>query len=303
MAACGNPLIERNMPTVDANPSHVVPIEDIAASRPGVSPVSAPQAAPSASGTLVSSAGKTDHHTLQVWEDVRGNSAEAANGRGEEIPLWKRVLDVSCILLSMPFWLPVVILVALWVKVVSPGPIFFRQERVGYRGSRFLLFKFRTMKVNVETHSHEKHLEQLIDGNAPMTKLDSGDPRIIAGGRILRALGLDESPQLFNVLRGEMSLVGPRPGTPYEFQRYKDWQRERVNALPGLTGYWQVNGKNKTTFTEMVHMDIWYTRKLSLWLDLAIMVKTLPAIAVQLLETRILARTGNGARKAAAKQG
>jgi lipopolysaccharide/colanic/teichoic acid biosynthesis glycosyltransferase len=100
-----------------------------------------------------------------------------------------------------------------------------------------------------------------------------------------------------------MSLVGPRPGTPYEFQRYKDWQRERVNALPGLTGYWQVNGKNKTTFTEMVHMDIWYTRKLSLWLDLAIMVKTLPAIAVQLLETRILARTGNGARKAAAKQG
>jgi lipopolysaccharide/colanic/teichoic acid biosynthesis glycosyltransferase len=203
----------------------------------------------------------------------------------------------------MPFWLPVVILVALWVKVVSPGPIFFKQERVGYRGSRFLLFKFRTMKVNVETQSHEKHLEQLIDGNAPMTKLDSGDPRIIAGGRILRALGLDELPQLFNVLRGEMSLVGPRPCTPHEFRRYKDWQRERVNALPGLTGYWQVNGKNKTTFTEMVHMDIWYTRNLSPLLDLAILVRTVPAVVVQLLETRILTRAESGANKAAAEQG
>jgi lipopolysaccharide/colanic/teichoic acid biosynthesis glycosyltransferase len=287
------------MPTVDANPSHVVPIEDIAASSPRVSPVSAP----TASGT-VSSAGKTDRHTLQVWEDVRGNSAEAANGRGEEIPLWKRVLDVTCILLSMPFWLPVVVLVALWVKVVSPGPIFFRQERVGHRGSRFLLFKFRTMKVNVETESHEKHLEQLIEGNAPMTKLDSGDPRIIAGGRILRALGLDELPQLFNVLRGEMSLVGPRPCTPHEFQRYKDWQQERVNSLPGLTGFWQVNGKNKTTFTEMIQMDIWYTRNLSLMLDLTIMVKTLPAIIVQILETRFSARVhSGGAQKAAAEQG
>jgi lipopolysaccharide/colanic/teichoic acid biosynthesis glycosyltransferase len=136
-----------------------------------------------------------------------------------------------------------------------------------------------------------------------MTKLDSGDPRIIAGGRILRALGLDELPQLFNVLRGDMSLVGPRPCTPYEFQRYKDWQQERVNALPGLTGYWQVKGKNKTTFTEMVQMDIWYTRNLSPWLDLAIMVRTLPAIAVQLLETRIFTRAEGGERKATVEQG
>ena len=137
-----------------------------------------------------------------------------------------------------------------------------------------------------------------------MTKLDaSGDPRIIAGGRILRALGLDELPQLFNVLRGDMSLVGPRPCTPYEFQRYKDWQQERVNALPGLTGYWQVKGKNKTTFTEMVQMDIWYTRNLSPLLDLAIMVKTLPAIIVQVLETRVLKRVGSGAHNAVGEQG
>jgi lipopolysaccharide/colanic/teichoic acid biosynthesis glycosyltransferase len=136
-----------------------------------------------------------------------------------------------------------------------------------------------------------------------MTKLDSGDPRIIAGGRILRALGLDELPQLFNVLRGEMSLVGPRPCTPYEFQRYKNWQQERVNSLPGLTGYWQVNGKNNTTFTEMVHMDIWYTRNLSPWLDVAIMVKTIPALVVQLVETRVLTRVGSGAQKAASEEG
>ena len=290
------------MHTVDANPSQVVPVEDIVPSDPGVSPVSTPQAAPSASGTFVSNAGKTDHHEAQVCEDVRESSAETADARAEEIPLWKRILDVTCILLSMAFWLPLVILVALWVKIVSPGPIFFRQERVGYRGSRFLLFKFRTMKVNVETQSHEKHLEHLIDGNAPMTKLDSGDPRIIVGGRILRALGLDELPQLFNVLRGEMSLVGPRPCTPHEFQRYKDWQRERVNTLPGLTGYWQVNGKNKTTFTEMVHMDIWYTRNLSLLLDLVILVRTVPAIIIQLLETRILTRAESGAHKAAAER-
>jgi lipopolysaccharide/colanic/teichoic acid biosynthesis glycosyltransferase len=290
------------MPTVDANPIHVVPIEDIAASRQGISPVSAPQPAPSESGTPVSNPGKTDHHTLHAWEDVQESSAEGAYGRAEEILLWKRVLDGTCILLSMPFWLPLVILVALWVKVVSPGPIFFRQERIGYRGSRFLLFKFRTMKVNVETVSHEKHLEQLIDGNAPMTKLDSGDLRILAGGRILRALGLDELPQLFNVLRGEMSLVGPRPCTPNEFQRYKDWQQERVNSLPGLTGYWQVNGKNKTTFNEMVHMDIWYTRNLSPLLDLSIMVKTVPALIVQLIETRVLTRAESGERKATVEQ-
>jgi lipopolysaccharide/colanic/teichoic acid biosynthesis glycosyltransferase len=206
------------------------------------------------------------------------------------IPWWKRVLDITCIFLSLPFWLPVVILVALWVKLASPGPILFRQERVGYQGRRFLVFKFRTMKVNVETQSHERYLEQLIHGNCPMTKLDtSGDPRIISGGRILRAMGLDELPQLFNVLRGEMSLVGPRPCTPNEFARFQLSQRERVNVAPGLTGYWQVNGKNKTTFTEMIDMDIFYTKNMSLWLDLTIMLRTLPAIVAQVIEARVAA--------------
>src|SRR5208337_244778 len=215
-----------------------------------------------------------------------------------EVPSWKRILDITCILLSMPLWLPVVIFLTLWIKLASPGPIFFRQERVGYRGSRFIILKFRTMKLNVETRTHEHHLERLINANVPMTKLDSaGDPRIIAGGRILRATGLDEVPQLFNVLRGEMSLVGPRPCTPHEFKKYKVWQRDRVNAPPGLTGYWQVNGKNKTTFSQMIEMDIFYTKSLTFWLDVEIIVRTVPAIIVQVIESRFAA---HGRSRAAA---
>jgi lipopolysaccharide/colanic/teichoic acid biosynthesis glycosyltransferase len=121
----------------------------------------------------------------------------------------------------------------------------------------------------------------------PMTKLDAyGDPRLAPFGRILRASGLDELPQIFNVLCGEMSLVGPRPCTPNEFAHYQPWQRERVNGLPGLTGYWQVNGKNKTTFNEMIAMDLFYLKNLSLLLDLKIILKTCAVIAGQLFESR-----------------
>jgi lipopolysaccharide/colanic/teichoic acid biosynthesis glycosyltransferase len=224
---------------------------------------------------------------------VNNQAFEAGVGTAasSQVPSWKTILDITCILFTMPFWLPVVLFLALWIKLASPGPIFFRQERIGYRGKRFMILKFRTMKVNVETRTHEHHLEQLINADVPMTKLDSaGDPRIIPGGRILRATGLDELPQLFNVLRGEMSLVGPRPCTPHEFKSYKAWQKERVNAPAGLTGYWQVNGKNKTTFTEMINLDIHYTKNMSLWLDLTIMLKTFPALMAQVIETRFAPR-------------
>jgi lipopolysaccharide/colanic/teichoic acid biosynthesis glycosyltransferase len=205
-----------------------------------------------------------------------------------ELPGWKRFLDLVCILVTLPCWLILLIGVALWIKLVSPGSLFYLQERLGYRGRPFIIFKFRTMEVNVGTQSHELHLQNLINLDSPMTKLDaSGDPRIIFGGRILRAMGLDELPQLLNVLRGEMSLVGPRPCTPNEFRWYKAWQRERLNALPGLTGYWQVNGKNKTTFSEMIEMDLHYIRSLSLGLDLTILLKTFPAIIGQVLESGI----------------
>ena len=206
------------------------------------------------------------------------------------LPLWKRLLDLVLVLATAPLWLVFVVAIAIWIKVVSPGPIFFFQERLGYRGRRFIIFKFRTMEVNAETRSHEEHLQQLINSDCPMTKLDaSGDRRIIFGGRLLRATGLDELPQLFNVLRGEMSLIGPRPCTPQEYLHYKPWQAERLTAFPGLTGYWQVNGKNKTTFSEMIEMDIHYARNMSLWLDLLIIFKTFPAILQQLIESKLRA--------------
>lgn len=203
------------------------------------------------------------------------------------IPRWKRVLDVSFVLLALPLWLPITMLLMVWTKMVSRGPVFYRQERVGYLGKRFMIFKFRTMYLNAETRTHEEYFAQLMRGELPMIKLDlSGDSRLIACGRFLRATGLDELPQVFNILRGEMSLVGPRPCLPNEFQRYDSGAQARVHALPGLTGYWQVNGKNNTTFKEMIAMDIFYTRNMSVGLDLKIMSQTIPALIGQVVETR-----------------
>ena len=203
------------------------------------------------------------------------------------VPRWKRLLDVSLVTLAAPILLPLMVAVAILVRVVSKGPVLFRQERVGYLGQRFMCFKFRTMFVNSDTNVHQGHLDQLMDSDAPLIKMDSkGDPRIIPFGKLLRATGLDELPQLLNVLRGEMSLVGPRPCLPYEYNKYQRWQKERFNTLPGLTGLWQVGGKNKTTFTEMICLDIRYARTRTLWLDLKILLKTLPAIMIQVFESR-----------------
>lgn len=206
-------------------------------------------------------------------------------------------MDLFVVLLFSPIWLPLMILIMFAIKVTSVGPVFYRQERVGYRGRRFMLFKFRTMKLNVDTRVHEFYLERLIASDSPMTKLDAqGDPRLIRCGRFLRAAALDELPQIFNVLRGEMSLVGARPCTVGEFEHYRPWQRERVNGPPGLTGYWQVNGKNKTTFSEMIEMDIFYAGKMSVWFDLTIMFRTVPAVISQVLEARNVTLRNNGSR-------
>lgn len=199
----------------------------------------------------------------------------------------KRILDVCVILLALPLLLPLVVLVAVLIRIVSEGPILFKQERVGYLSRRFMCFKFRTMFISADSTAHQGHLHQLMVSNVPMTKMDSaGDPRIIPFGRLLRAFGLDELPQLINVLRGEMSLVGPRPCLPYEYDRYLPWQRERFAALPGLTGLWQVSGKNKTTFVEMIQLDIKYARENNLWFDLEIMLRTIPSLITQMWETR-----------------
>jgi lipopolysaccharide/colanic/teichoic acid biosynthesis glycosyltransferase len=211
-------------------------------------------------------------------------SDDAAEVSAARRPRWKRILDVTCIVLSSPFWLPVMTLVMGLVRLTSPGPIFYRQERVGYRRTPFMLFKFRTMCVNAETRGHEEYFADLMRSECPMTKLDAvGDTRLIPGGRFLRASGLDELPQIFNVLRGEMSLVGPRPCLPREFERYQPSEQQRVNALPGLTGYWQVNGKNNTTFKEMIAMDLFYIRNMSIWLDLTIMFRTIPTLIKEVL--------------------
>ncbi|MDQ6861096.1 MAG: sugar transferase [Verrucomicrobiota bacterium] len=233
--------------------------------------------------------------TVDEAASIAGDSFAPATPSEEttspaRIPRWKRAFDCTAILLTAPLWLPLMLVIMIGIKLSSPGPIFYRQERIGFRGRRFMIFKFRTMKVNVETVIHESYFERLIENDVPMTKLDSnGDPRLINCGRFLRAAGLDELPQLFNVLRGEMSLVGPRPCTTHEFERYLPYQRERVNAPPGLTGYWQVHGKNRTTFSEMIEMDIFYWNNMSLRLDFWILCKTFPAIAKEVIESRRIA--------------
>jgi len=141
------------------------------------------------------------------------------------------------------------------------------------------------MKVNADTVVHQGHLQNLMTSDRPMTKLDGVDKRVIPGGRILRCLGLDELPQLLNVLRGEMSLVGPRPCLPYECEQYLPRHRRRFGTLPGLTGLWQVNGKNRTTFEQMINWDIQYVETKSLMLDISIMFRTFPAIARQSYDT------------------
>lgn len=209
------------------------------------------------------------------------------NSDNNGLPGWKRALDLAAILMALPLILPLAVVIGVIIRLVSTGPILFKQERVGYRGSRFLCLKFRTMYCGSETVTHQGHLQQLMESDVPMTKMDSkGDSRIIPFGKLLRASGLDELPQLVNVFKGEMSLVGPRPCLPYEAAKYLPWQLERFNAAPGLTGLWQVSGKNRTTFTKMIQLDIEYSRSKTLLLDIKIIFKTIPALLVQLRDAR-----------------
>lgn len=204
------------------------------------------------------------------------------------LPLWKRALDLGCIVLSAPLVFPLMCLIGGFIWLVSPGPILFRQKRIGYAGNTFTIFKFRSMHVAAETAGHQEHLKQLMHSQGPMVKLDAkGDQRVIPGGKWLRASGLDELPQLINVLCGDMSLVGPRPCIPYEYDNYLDWQKTRCMSLPGLTGLWQVSGKNKTTFEEMIQLDIKYGQTKSFWLDCWIMLKTGPVLLGQVIESRL----------------
>lgn len=207
------------------------------------------------------------------------------------LPFWKRALDVVGAFVGLVVMSPLMLAAAALIKLVSPGPVFFRQDRVGYLGKTFRCLKFRTMHLDNDVAQHRRHLSGLINSDDPMTKLDGGrDRRIIPFGKVLRLTAIDELPQLFNVLCGEMSLVGPRPCIPYEYREYHRWHRNRVDSVPGLTGLWQVNGKNRTTFKQMMRLDIRYAREMSLWLDLTILVRTVPAILTQIRDARKLKR-------------
>ena len=199
------------------------------------------------------------------------------------MPRWKRILDVTGSIVAILGLAPVFMLTGIYIKLTSPGPVIFKQQRVGYRGKQFAFYKFRTMKNGNDQTLHGRHAGDFIrNGKVPMTKLDDGDTRIIRGGRILRKAAIDELPQLFNVLKGDMSLVGPRPCIVYEAEDYLRWHTHRFDIVPGITGLWQVNGKNDLTFKEMICMDISYCRNMSFLLDVKLLLATIPAIASEI---------------------
>jgi lipopolysaccharide/colanic/teichoic acid biosynthesis glycosyltransferase len=200
-------------------------------------------------------------------------------------PRAKRILDIVLALLILVLLAPVMAVIALLIVLDSPGPILHRQSRVGWRGNVFGMLKFRSMVVNADERPHLEYVVSFINGvaarlagdGAALYKL-AGDRRVSPFGRWLRRTSLDELPQVWNVLRGEMSLVGPRPPLPYEVEHYQPAHLLRLAARPGITGHWQVHGRGRTTFDEMVALDCEYIRRQSLALDLSILLKTIPVV-------------------------
>jgi lipopolysaccharide/colanic/teichoic acid biosynthesis glycosyltransferase len=197
----------------------------------------------------------------------------------------KRALDIVGSVLFLIAFSPVYLVVSAFVKITSKGPVFFAQQRVGADGRPFMMFKFRTMHVDVDDSIHQQYMAQFIQSsrstdtgtNVPFKIVN--DRRVTRIGRFLRRSSLDELPQFWNVLKGDMSLVGPRPPIPYEVARYKRWHRRRVlEAKPGITGLWQVAGRSRTTFDEMVRMDLRYAKNHSVLTDLAILLATPRAV-------------------------
>ena len=218
-----------------------------------------------------------------LYPDV---AQELNERRGDRF--WKRFLDIAGSLVGLLLFAPAFVLIAAAVKISSKGPILFRQQRIGQFGKPFTFFKFRSMYDANDPKIHEEYVGKLIAGAADsqesvkqlkLYKLTK-DPRVTPIGGFLRRTSLDELPQFFNVLLGEMSLVGPRPPIHYEVARYSLWHRRRLLSVkPGITGLWQVGGRNKVTFDDMVRMDLQYAKSWTLWLDVKILLKT-PRAAV-----------------------
>jgi lipopolysaccharide/colanic/teichoic acid biosynthesis glycosyltransferase len=203
-------------------------------------------------------------------------------------PWWKRSLDVvaatTLLVLSLPLW----VVVALLIKLDSPGPVLYVQQAIGRRGRPFRFYKFRTMHVGADNTQHRRYLRAFVQGGPlPEGEISSdrivykitADPRLTRVGRLLRRTSLDELPQLLNVFKGDMSLVGPRPPLPYEYELYDAWAKQRLSVRPGITGLYQISRRSRASFGEMVEIDLKYIRRRSLWLDLSIMLWT-PAAMV-----------------------
>jgi len=200
----------------------------------------------------------------------------------------KRLMDIMGSALALLLFAPIFLLIAIAIKLTSDGPVFFRQKRVGQYGEQFVFLKFRSMHVNNDSSAHKEYVKQLIAGSAqsqPGGENGNGvykltqDSRITRVGAFLRRSSLDELPQFINVLNGEMSLVGPRPAIAYEVQEYDIWHRRRVlEAKPGITGLWQVNGRSRVKFDDMVRLDLRYAKTWSPWMDLKILLRTPVAV-------------------------
>ena len=189
--------------------------------------------------------------------------------------LVKRMADVLGATLSLLLLAPVFLVIAILIKCTSKGPVIFRQKRVGLHGEVFVIYKFRTMNSRAERQLAE--MPELAEWDGPVFRVRN-DPRVTWIGRLLRRLSLDELPQLFNVLVGNMSLVGPRPHLPEEVARYEAWHRKRLSCKPGLTCLWQVTRRHDVTFEEWIKLDLRYIEEWSLWLDFWILVRTIPVV-------------------------
>ena len=200
----------------------------------------------------------------------------------------KRSLDIVGSLFGLIVFSPLMLLAALAVKISSPGPVIFKQERLGRQGQRFDFYKFRSMYHNNNDGVHREYVTNLIMGNhEAINQGDQGQPvykmindnRVTAVGKIIRSLSIDELPQLVNVLKGEMSLVGPRPPIPYEVEKYLPWHLRRILEInPGITGLWQVEGRSRTSFDDMVRLDLRYVKDWTFWLDIKILLKTIKTV-------------------------
>ena len=196
----------------------------------------------------------------------------------------KRVVDITGSILVLVLGFPLLVAISLAIKLTSKGPILFKQERIGWQGSPFTFLKFRSMKCRNDPSIHREYVSRFIAGQACSAHSGANpkavykiqkDPRVTRVGRLLRRTSLDELPQFINVLKGEMSLVGPRPPIPYELEAYRLWHRSRVlEAKPGITGLWQANGRSRLQFDDMVRLDLRYGKTQSLWLDIRIILKT-----------------------------